>query len=136
MYLVNLVLYFGFLCILNNRWLHALTHDSTKSSFRIIVITYYLPLFNLLSTNNRLLVSENKCDREIKSIRYKQWRLPVVVLATPTNTHTKKKKKRDRCYIYKIFTTNYRWLVVISSNFKLTLKLLFCLNNNIQTQTK
>ena len=33
-------------------------------------------------------------------------------------------------HIYNIFTTNYRWLVVIGSNFKLTLRLLFCPNNN------
>ena len=36
----------------------------------------------------------------------------------------------ERCYIYNIFTTNYRWLVVIRLNFKLTLRLLFCPNNN------
>ena len=28
-------------------------------------------------------------------------------------------------YFYNIFTTNHRWLVVISSNLNLTLKLLF-----------
>ena len=33
-------------------------------------------------------------------------------------------------YVYNIFTTNHRWLVIIGSNFKLTLKLLFYLNNN------
>ena len=30
------------------------------------------------------------------------------------------------------FTTNYIWLVVIHSNLNLTLRLLFCLNNNNQ----
>ena len=31
----------------------------------------------------------------------------------------------ERCYVYNIFITNHRWLVVIGSNFKLTLRLLF-----------
>ena len=31
----------------------------------------------------------------------------------------------ERCYVYNIFTTNHRCLVVIGSNFKLTLRLLF-----------
>ena len=35
------------------------------------------------------------------------------------------------CYVYNIFTINYRWLVVIGSNLKLTLKLLFCPNTKI-----
>ena len=39
-------------------------------------------------------------------------------------------KKIERCYVYNIFTTNHRWLVVIGSNLKLTLRLLFCSNNN------
>ena len=39
-------------------------------------------------------------------------------------------KKKKRCYVYNIFTINYRWLVVISSNLKLTLRLLFYPNNN------
>ena len=37
---------------------------------------------------------------------------------------------QERCYAYNIFTTNYRWLVVIGSNLNLILKLLFCPNNN------
>ena len=41
-----------------------------------------------------------------------------------------KKKKKERCYVYNIFTTNHMWLVVIGSNLKLTLRLLFCPNNN------
>ena len=36
------------------------------------------------------------------------------------------------CYIHNIFTTNHRWLVVISSNLNLTLRLLFYSNNNNQ----
>ena len=28
----------------------------------------------------------------------------------------------ERCYVYNIFTTNYRWLVVIGSNLKLIIK--------------
>ena len=40
------------------------------------------------------------------------------------------KKKDDTCTIF--FTTNYRWLVVISSNLNLTLRLLFCPNNKNQ----
>ena len=32
------------------------------------------------------------------------------------------------------FITNHRWLVVIGSNLKLTLRLLFCPNNNNQYQ--
>ena len=35
-------------------------------------------------------------------------------------------------YFYNIFTTNHRWLVVIGSNLNLTLRLLFCPNNNKQ----
>ena len=35
-------------------------------------------------------------------------------------------------HFYNIFTTNHRWLVVIDLNFKLTLRLLFCSNNNNQ----
>ena len=30
-----------------------------------------------------------------------------------------------RCYVYNIFTINHRWLVIISSNLNLTLRLLF-----------
>ena len=37
-------------------------------------------------------------------------------------------------HFYNISTTNYKWLVVIGSNLKLTLKLLFCPNNNNQQQ--
>ena len=33
-------------------------------------------------------------------------------------------------HFYNIFTTNHMWLVVIDSNLKLTLRLLFCPNNN------
>ena len=41
-------------------------------------------------------------------------------------------KKKVLCpqYFYNIFTTNHKWLVVISSNLNLTLKLLFESNNN------
>ena len=35
-------------------------------------------------------------------------------------------------HFYNNFTTNHRWLVVIGSNLKLTLRLLFCPNNNNQ----
>ena len=35
-------------------------------------------------------------------------------------------------YFYNIFTINHRWLVVIGSNLNLTLRLLFCPNNNNQ----
>ena len=38
--------------------------------------------------------------------------------------------KKKRCYVYNIFTTNYKWLVVICLNLKLTLRLLFYPNNN------
>ena len=37
-------------------------------------------------------------------------------------------------YFYIIFTTNYKWLVVIGSNLKLTLRLRFYPNNNNQKQ--
>ena len=46
-----------------------------------------------------------------------------------------KKKERKMLhpqYFYIIFTTNYRWLVVIGSNLNLTLRLHFCPNNNNQ----
>ena len=33
-------------------------------------------------------------------------------------------------YFYNIFKTNHKWLVVIGSNLKLTLRLFFCPNNN------
>ena len=36
----------------------------------------------------------------------------------------------EKCYIDNIFTTNHRWLVVIGSNLKLILRLLFCPNND------
>ena len=36
----------------------------------------------------------------------------------------------ERCYVYNIFTTNHTWLIVISSILNLTLRLLFCPNNN------
>ena len=35
-------------------------------------------------------------------------------------------------YFYNIFTTNHWWLVIIGSNLNLTLRLLFCPNNNNQ----
>ena len=37
---------------------------------------------------------------------------------------------KERCYVYNIFTTNYRWLVVIDSNLNPTLRFLFYPNNN------
>ena len=36
-----------------------------------------------------------------------------------------RKKTKEKYYVHNIFTTNYRWLVVISSNLNLTLRLLF-----------
>ena len=33
--------------------------------------------------------------------------------------------KKKECYVYNIFTTNHMWLVIISSNLNLTLRLLF-----------
>ena len=33
--------------------------------------------------------------------------------------------KKKMCYVYNIFTTNHKWLVIISSNLNLTLRLLF-----------
>ena len=33
--------------------------------------------------------------------------------------------KKKKCYVHNIFTTNHRWLVIISSNLNLTLRLLF-----------
>ena len=36
-----------------------------------------------------------------------------------------------RCYVYNIFTTNHKWLVIIGSNLKLILRLLFGPNNNL-----
>ena len=41
------------------------------------------------------------------------------------------KKKKDATFTT-FFTTNYIWLVVIGSNLNLTLRLLFCPNNNNQ----
>ena len=37
---------------------------------------------------------------------------------------------KKMCYIYNIFTINYRWLVVISYNLNLPLKLFFYLTND------
>ena len=42
----------------------------------------------------------------------------------------------ERCYVYNIFTTNHRWLVVIGSNLKLTLKLIFYLKRMRIIRTK
>ena len=40
-----------------------------------------------------------------------------------------------RCYVHNIFTTNYRWLIIIGSNLNLTLKLflysIITTNNNL-----
>ena len=36
----------------------------------------------------------------------------------------------EKFYVYNIFTTNYRWLVVIGYNLNLPLKWLFCPTNN------
>ena len=38
--------------------------------------------------------------------------------------------KIESCYFHNIFTTNYKQLVVIGLNLNLTLRLLFCPNNN------
>ena len=48
------------------------------------------------------------------------------------NEGKKKKKKEMLCpqHFYNIFTTNYKWLVVIGSNLNLILRLRFCPNNN------
>ena len=42
-----------------------------------------------------------------------------------------KGEKKDAMFII-FFTTNYKWLVIIGSNLNLTLRLLFCPNNNNQ----
>ena len=42
--------------------------------------------------------------------------------------------KKKRYYIYNIFITNHKWLVVSGSNLNLTPRLLFCPNNNNQKQ--
>ena len=39
-----------------------------------------------------------------------------------------KSKVKEKCYVYNIFTTNHRWLVIIGYNLNLSLKLLFCLH--------
>ena len=44
----------------------------------------------------------------------------------------KKKEMLRPQYFYNVFTTNYRWLVVIGSNLNLTLRLHFFPNNNNQ----
>ena len=36
----------------------------------------------------------------------------------------------EMCYVHNIFITNHSYLVVIDSNLNLTLRLLFCFNNN------
>ena len=38
----------------------------------------------------------------------------------------------EMCYVHNIFITNHSYLVVIDSNFNLTLRLLLCFNNNNQ----
>ena len=40
--------------------------------------------------------------------------------------------KIENYYVYKIFVTNHKWLVVTSSNLNLSLRLHFYLNNNNQ----
>ena len=48
-----------------------------------------------------------------------------------TNAKTKTMSLHlERCYVYDIFITNHRWLVVIGSNLNLPLKLLFYPTNN------
>ena len=42
------------------------------------------------------------------------------------------KKMLRSQHFYIIFTTNYRWLIIIGSNLNLTLRLRFCPNNNNQ----
>ena len=74
-----------------------------------------------------------------------KWK-PIVAMALP-KMGEKKKKKKKRIVATKLpkmdgkkkdatsttfFTTNCRWLVIIGSNLNLTLRLLFCPNNNNQ----
>ena len=48
-----------------------------------------------------------------------------LVVAEITCEEFEKKKILLLQYFYNIFTTNHRWLVIISSNLNLTLRLLF-----------
>ena len=71
---------------------------------------------------------ENNCGNQVAEIegmrREKIW-----IVATRLPKMKEKKMLRPQ-YFYIIFTTNYRWLVVISSNLNLTLRLPFWPNNN------
>ena len=67
-----------------------------------------------------------KLSKTIKNIKKKEKK------HTHTHTHF---FFFEKCYIHNIFTTNYRWLVVIGSNLNLTLTLIFCpiitISNNL-----
>ena len=43
---------------------------------------------------------------------------------------SEREKRKKKFYVHNIFTTNYKWLVIISYNLNLSLKLLFYPTNN------
>ena len=87
---------------------------------------------------------EKKCGNQVAQIVGMRWEKIWIVATKFPKTGGKKnygnqvaendgkKKMLSLKHFYIIFTANYRWLVVIGSNLKLTLRLRFCPNNNNQ----
>ena len=79
------------------------------------------------------LKMETNCGNDIvengREKKEKKWKKKRIILATKLPKIEGKKKDAMSTTF---FTTNYRRLVVIGSNLNLTLRLLFCPNNNNQ----
>ena len=72
------------------------------------------------------LEMETNCGNDIAENGRKKKKKRIVATKLP-----KMEEKKDATSTI-FFTTNYRWLIVIGSNLNLTLRLLFCPNNNNQ----
>ena len=101
--------------------------DFTKglnSKLQLVSYPILQPLFNLIQGQKVIYDIRKNCHFEhwiSKSLINK-----ILSLNNQNDTLITK----ERCYVHNIFTTNYKWLVVISSNLKLTVRLFFCPNNN------
>ena len=47
-----------------------------------------------------------------------------------TPLHAIFRQHKERWYVYNIFITNHKWLIIIDLNLNIILRLLFCPNNN------
>ena len=72
---------------------------------------------------------QTNCGNAIAEIRKKKI-VTIVAMALPKMGEKKKSgseiwgvKKKKKCYVHNIFTINHMWLVIISSNLNLTLRL-------------